>query len=222
MPTFTNRGVGRVKGRIESNPASWNSRGNCASHVRPTGSKRPPRRPIPTHIKNDTHILRARTPRDSLRRDSPSRVLLKEVTESGLSIDESASTGTSTGSEQDLVPHNSQSARKKHISFNTRAYDDTEDANDSRSSSESSNSGSDGNAGSDSDSGSVSDLGSSSDPESGSGTKPGAGDKQETPPTKDDLLAYLENMRRRFLNEPTTDSFADQEEEVLVVISKNK
>lgn len=108
--------------------------------------------------------------------------------------------------------------KKRATGDDVRAYDDTEDANDSRSSSESSNSGSD----SDSDSGSVSDSGSSSDPESGSGTKPGAGDKQEPPLTKDDLLAYLENMRRRFLNEPATDSFADQEEEVLIVTSKNK
>lgn len=79
----------------------------------------PPSRPFLTHTKSDTHILRARTPRDALRKDSPPRVLSKESAECGLSIDESVSPGTSTGSEQDLVPHNSQSGKRKHISFNT-------------------------------------------------------------------------------------------------------
>ena len=74
-----------------------------------------PSPPTPTVIPTSEHV----PPRDALWKDSPSRVLSKEATESGLSIDESASTGTPTGSKQDLVLHNSQSAKKKHISFNT-------------------------------------------------------------------------------------------------------
>ncbi|KAF9785033.1 hypothetical protein BJ322DRAFT_804190 [Thelephora terrestris] len=78
-----------------------------------------PSRPFLTHTKSDTHILRARTPRDALRKDSPPRVLSKEAAECALSIDDSTSPGTSTGSEQDLMVHNPQSGKKKHISFNT-------------------------------------------------------------------------------------------------------
>jgi hypothetical protein len=89
---------------------------------------------------------------------------------------------------------------------------DFEDATDSGSSSGSSDSGSDRDP--DSDSNSVSDLGSSSKPEA---------DANEGPPlSRDDLLVYLENMRRRFSKTPTTDSFADQEEEVFIVTSENK
>jgi hypothetical protein len=78
-----------------------------------------PSRPFLTHTKSDTHILRARTPRDALRKESPPRVLSKESAECGLSVDESTSGGTSTGSEQDLMVHNSNSGKRKHISFNT-------------------------------------------------------------------------------------------------------
>lgn len=66
---------------------------------------------------------------------------------------------------------------------------------------------------------SVSDPGSGSDPESEPGAEPEAGTKGELPISRNDLLAYLENMRLRFLKKPTVDSFADQEE-VLVVTSK--
>lgn len=78
-----------------------------------------PTRPFLTHTKSDTHILRARTPRDSLRKDSPPRVLSKEAAVCTLSVDDSTSAGTSTGSEQDLTVHNPQSGKRKHISFNT-------------------------------------------------------------------------------------------------------
>ena len=102
---------------------------------------------------------------------------------------------------------------------NAMTFDDPEDATDSESLSGSS-SDSDLDGDSDSDSDSVSDSGPSSDQESESGTKPGAGAKEELPLSRDDLLAYLENMRRRFSKEPTLDSFADQQEEVLIVTSK--
>jgi hypothetical protein len=85
----------------------------------------------------------------------------------------------------------------------------------------SSDSGSDGDSDSDSDSdqNSVSDSGSSIEQESESDSRPEA--RTDDPPlSRDELLAYLENMRRRFSTKPTTDSFADQEEEVLVVTSK--
>lgn len=78
-----------------------------------------PTRPFLPHTKSDTHILRARTPRDALRKDSPPRVLSKESAECNLSVDDSTSPGTSTGSEQDLLVHNSRSGKRKHISFNT-------------------------------------------------------------------------------------------------------
>lgn len=90
-----------------------------ASHEQTPSSTLPPGRPFLTHTKSDTHILRARTPRDALRKDSPPRVLSKESAECDLSIDESTSPGTSTGSEQDLTPNESRSGKKKHISFNT-------------------------------------------------------------------------------------------------------
>lgn len=102
---------------------------------------------------------------------------------------------------------------------NAMTFDDPEDATDSESlSGFSSDSDSDGD--SDSDSNSVSDSGSSSDPESDSGAKPEVCAKEEPPLSRDDLLVYLENMRRRFSKKPTVDSFADQQEEVLIVTSK--
>lgn len=85
----------------------------------PSAVPPPTNRPFLTHTKSDTHILRARTPRDALRKDSPPRVLSKESAEFALSVDESTSTGTSTGSEQDLMGHNPQSSKRKHITFNT-------------------------------------------------------------------------------------------------------
>lgn len=68
------------------------------------------------------------------------------------------------------------------------------------------------NSGSDSDSDSESDF----------GAKPEAGSKEDPPLSRDDLLAYLENMRQRFSKKSTADSFADQEEEVLIVTSNHK
>ena len=76
--------------------------------------------------------------------------------------------------------------------------------------------------GSGSSSGSSSDSNSGSDTESVSGLPPKTGAKEEPPLSRDDLLAYLENMRRRFLEKSTTDCFADQEEEVLIVTSKER
>ena len=102
-------------------------------------------------------------------------------------------------------------------------FDDLQNATDSGSSSRSSSdSDSDPDSDSDSDSASVSDSGSSSGPESESGVKDEVGAKGDPPLSRDDLLAYLEDMRRRFLKKSTTDSFADQEEEVLIVTSENK
>ena len=95
-------------------PASYEQQPPPPSAVPP-----PQSRPFLTHTKSDTHILRARTPRDALRKDSPPRVLSKESAEFSLSVDESTSAGTSTGSEQDLMVHNPQSGKRKHISFNT-------------------------------------------------------------------------------------------------------
>lgn len=95
-------------------------------------------------------------------------------------------------------------------------FEDLEDATNSRSSSEPSDSGSD------SDSGSVSGSGSSSALGPAPGLKPKAGAKADPPLSRDDLLVYLENMRRRFSEGPTTDSFANQEEEVSIVTSKHK
>lgn len=76
-------------------------------------------RPFLPHTKSDTHILRTCTPRGVLRKDSPPRTLSKESAECPLSIDESTSTSTSTGSEQDLLVHTPQPGKRKHISFNT-------------------------------------------------------------------------------------------------------
>ena len=114
-----------------------------------------------------------------------------------------------------------EKGKQKVTDGDVLTFGDLEDATDSGSSSgTSSDSGSDGN--SDSDSDSVSGSGSSSSPESEPGAKPEAGAKEDAPLSRDDLLAYLENMRRRFSTKPTTDSFADQEEEVLIVTSKKK
>lgn len=113
----------------------------------------------------------------------------------------------------------SPKAKGKQKATDNNATTSDEDATDSESLSGSS-SDSDLDGDSDSDSDSVSDSGPSSDQESESGTKPGAGAKEELPLSRDDLLAYLENMRRRFSKEPTLDSFADQQEEVLIVTSK--
>lgn len=100
------------------------------------------------------------------------------------------------------------------------ATDDFEDPNDSGSLSKSA---SDSVSGSDldSDSDSVLDSGSDIDHESGPSTKPSPG-TDDPPLSRNELLAYLENMRQRFLTKPTPDSFADQDEEVLIVTSKKK
>lgn len=92
------------------------------------------------------------------------------------------------------------------------------DASDYGSLSGSSDSGSDGDSDSDSDSDSVSDSNSSEGSRSGSGLEPEASD----PLSRDGLLAYLENMRRRFSAKQTSDSFANQEEEILIATSKKK
>ena len=94
--------------------------------------------------------------------------------------------------------------------------DDLENATNSRSSSASSDSGSD------SDSESVSDSGSNPGSDSAPGAKPKAGVKGDPPLSRDDLLAYLENMRQRFSKGSATDSFANQEEEVLIETAKHK
>lgn len=95
-------------------------------------------------------------------------------------------------------------------------FDDVEDASDSGSFSDSSS-----GPGSDSDSNSGSDSISGTDGECGSSTKPQTG-ANNPPLSRDELLAYLENMRQRFSTKPTSDSFADQDEEVLIVASKKK
>lgn len=88
-----------------------------ASHEQqpPSAVSPPLSRPLLTHTKSDTHIIRSRI----LRKDSPPRILSKESAESGLSVDESASPGTSTSSEQDLAPNAPRSGKRRHISFNT-------------------------------------------------------------------------------------------------------
>lgn len=103
---------------VEEPPSAEQS---ASSHEQqPSSTVSPhPSRPFLTHTKSDTHILRARSPRSALRKDSPPRVLPKESAECGLSVDESVSAGTSTGSEQDLAPHDHRSGKRKHISFNT-------------------------------------------------------------------------------------------------------
>lgn len=75
------------------------------------------------------------------------------------------------------------------------------------------------------DSGSISE--SSSCHGSDSGHEFGYSTKAETgtnnpPLSRDELLAYLENMRRRFSTKPTSDAFADQDEEVMIVTPKKK
>lgn len=92
----------------------------ASQEQQPSSSASPhPSRPFLPHTKSDTHILRARTPRDAFRKDSPPRTLSRESAECGLSVDESTSAGTSTGSEQDLLVHTPQPGKRKHISFNT-------------------------------------------------------------------------------------------------------
>jgi hypothetical protein len=103
-------------------------------------------------------------------------------------------------------------------------FDDSEGASDSGSSSESSsNSGSDKDLGSesDTDSRSPSGSGTSTGHELGSNTNPGPS-ADERPLSRDELLVYLDNLRRRFSTKSTVDCFADQEEEVLIVTSKKK
>jgi len=103
-------------------------------------------------------------------------------------------------------------------------FDDLENAANSRSSSGSSDSGSDRGSdwGSDLDSDSISESGSSSGPGSAPGAKSKAGAKGYPPLSRDALLVYLENMRRRISEGSTTDSFANQEEEVSIVTSKHR
>jgi len=109
--------------------------------------------------------------------------------------------------------------KRKATDYNVMTFDDPGETTDSESlSGFSSDSNSDGD--SDSDSSSVSDSGSGSGPESESGAKPEAGAEEEPPLSRDDLLVYLENMRRQFSKKPPLDSFADQQEEVLIVTSK--
>ena len=110
-----------------------------------------------------------------------------------------------SGSESDLP---SRDMSSQATGDQVLTFDDFEDTNDSGFLSESS-------------SGPDSDSGSSTDRESGSGTKPEPG--ADNPPfSKDELLVYLENMRQRFSTRPTSDSFADQDEEVLIVSSKKR
>lgn len=92
-----------------------------ASHEEQASSSASPHpsRPFLPHTRSDTHILRARTVRDALRKESPPRTLSKQSAQRSLSIDESTSAGTSTGSEQDLMVHTPQPGKRKHISFNT-------------------------------------------------------------------------------------------------------
>lgn len=83
-------------------------------------------------------------------------------------------------------------------------FDDLEDASDSESFS-----------------GSSSDSSTSIDHESGFSTKPESG-ANNPPLSRDELLTYLKNMRQQFSKKPTSDSFADQDEEVLVVTPKKR
>ena len=107
--------------------------------------------------------------------------------------------------------------KQKATDGNVLIFEDLEGATNSESSSgSSSESGSDGDSDSDSASGSSS----SSDQDSESGAKSKGGTRDEPPLSRDELLAYLQDMRRRFLEKPTMDSFADQEEEVSIVTSK--
>ena len=113
--------------------------------------------------------------------------------------------------------------KRKATEGDVLTFEDLENATDSGSSSRStSDSGSDSDSDSGSDSDSVSGSGSSSGLESEPGVKPKAGAKGDPHLSRDDLLVYLKDMRRRFSKKSTTDSFADQEEEVLIVTPKNK
>ena len=106
--------------------------------------------------------------------------------------------------------------KKKATGDEVVIFEDLEDAGKAGSFSESSDSGS----GSDSDSDSVPDSSPGSVHEFGSGTKPRA-NFNDPRLSRDELLAYLEDMRRRFSAKQTTDSFAEQDE-VLIVTSKEK
>lgn len=98
-------------------------------------------------------------------------------------------------------------------------FEDLEGATNSEPSSRpSSDSDSDGD--SDSDSNSASGSSSGSDQESEPDAESKGGIRDEPPLSRDELLAYLENMRRRFLEKPAIDSFADQEEEVSIFTPK--
>lgn len=108
--------------------------------------------------------------------------------------------------------------KQKVTNDDVLALDDLGDATNSGSSDGFS---SDGDSDSDTGSNSVSDSDSSSGLESESGAKSEVWVKEGPPLSRDDLLAYLESMRRRFSTKPTTDSFADQEE-VLAVTSEKK
>lgn len=99
-------------------------------------------------------------------------------------------------------------SRKKAIGDDGLIFKGSEDAERTGSFSESSDSSSDSD--SDSSSGSVRGF----EP----GTKPGNNDSQ---PSRDELLAYLEDMRRRFSAKQMADSFAEQDE-VLIVTPKEK
>ena len=110
--------------------------------------------------------------------------------------------------------------KRKVTDDDSLTLDDPEGTTDSCSSSGSSDRNSDSDADSDSDSDSDSSSSSGSEPEAGAKHEAGA---EEGPPlSRDDLLAYLENMRRRFSKNPTADSFADQDEEVLIATSETK
>lgn len=76
--------------------------------TRPSPESRPPL----LHTKSDTNLARRNLPQ-SLRKDSPPRIIAANPD------DEVASVSTATSSEQDLVPSNSHTGKKKHISFNT-------------------------------------------------------------------------------------------------------
>jgi len=106
--------------------------------------------------------------------------------------------------------------KQKATGGNVLDFDDPEHATNSGSLSVSSDSDSD------SDSGSVSGSGSSSGPGSAPGIKPKAVTKGGPPLSRDDLLVYLKNMSRRFSGGSTTDSFANQEEEVSIVTSEHR
>jgi len=107
-------------------------------------------------------------------------------------------------------------SKKKATGDEVEIFEDFRDAGKAGAFSESSDSGS----GSDSDSDSVPDSSSGSAHEFGSDTTPRA-NFNDPQLSRDELLAYLENMRGRFSAKQTTDSFADQDE-VLIITSKEK